>query len=160
MPRIDDLTKQQRAERIWLTVKANQLGITEAEIADELNMERRTVNNYLRDLEYEGKVFKDGRSWYPLNLRGTRLQSFELSPEEAVTLYEYLRDSLQPDLLSPGSTPSPTANAASAVELRADVAGRICVNATDSAYRTVLVRLDDGMGLNLWGRTCASWISA
>ncbi len=87
MPRIDDQAKQQRAERIWLTVKANPRGIKESEIAQELNMGRRTVNNYLRDLEYEGKVFKDGRLWFPLNLRGMRLHSFELSPEEAVTLY-------------------------------------------------------------------------
>jgi|GEM_PF-13513 len=87
MPRIDELTKQQRAERIWLTVKSNPNGITEAEIAAELNMERRTVNNYLRDLEYEGKIFKDGLAWFPLNLQGTRLRTFDLSPEEAVTLY-------------------------------------------------------------------------
>jgi len=87
MARIDDLTKQQRAERIWLTVKKHARGITEAEITQELNMGRRTVNNYLRDLEYEGKVFKNGRLWFPLNLRGTRLRSFELSPEEAVALY-------------------------------------------------------------------------
>lgn len=87
MPRIDDEDKRQRLERIYLLLARNARGVTEAEIADEIHLERRTVNNYLRELEFQGKAFKDGLYWFPLVLKESRLRSFDLSPEEAVTLY-------------------------------------------------------------------------
>ncbi|MBI5824473.1 MAG: CRISPR-associated helicase Cas3' [Chloroflexi bacterium] len=87
MARIDDATKKDRLDRIYLILSRNQRGLTEAEIADEVNLERRTANNYLRELEEQGKAFKDGIYWFPLILRESRLRSFDLSPEEAVTLY-------------------------------------------------------------------------
>ena len=87
MPRIDDTARQQRLDRIHLLLTRNARGVTEAEIADEINLERRTVNNYLRELEFQGKALKDGLYWFPLVLKESRLRSFDLSPEEAVTLY-------------------------------------------------------------------------
>ncbi|MBI3168428.1 MAG: CRISPR-associated helicase Cas3' [Chloroflexi bacterium] len=87
MARIDDATKKDRLDRMYLILSRNPRGLTEAEIADEVNLERRTANNYLRELEEQGKTFKDGIYWYPLVLRESRLRSFDLSPEEAVTLY-------------------------------------------------------------------------
>ena len=60
MPKIDEATKGQRLERLYLILTHNACGLTEAEIADELRLERRTVNNYLRELETQGKAFKDG----------------------------------------------------------------------------------------------------
>lgn len=87
MPRIDDNTKQQRLERIHILLARNARGVTEGEIADEINLERRTVNNYLRELEDQGKAFKDGIYWFPLVLGESRLRPFDLTPEEAVTLY-------------------------------------------------------------------------
>jgi len=87
MPKIDEATKQQRLDRIHLLLARNARGITEAEIADEIRLERRTVNNYLRELEFQGKAIKDGLYWYPLVLKESRLRPFDLSPEEAVTLY-------------------------------------------------------------------------
>ncbi len=87
MPRIDDSTKQQRLERIYLLLTRNSRGLTEAEIADEVRLERRTVNNYLRELDFQGKAFKYGIYWFPLILKESKLRSFDLSPEEAVTLY-------------------------------------------------------------------------
>lgn len=87
MPRIDDEDKRQRLERIHLILTRNARGLTEAEIADEISLERRTVNNYLRELEFQGKALKDGLYWYPLVLKESRLRPFDLSPEEAVTLY-------------------------------------------------------------------------
>ena len=59
MPKIDEATKQQRLERIYLLLTRNARGLTEAEIADELSLERRTTNNYLRELEFQGRTFKD-----------------------------------------------------------------------------------------------------
>ncbi|RMD57321.1 CRISPR-associated endonuclease Cas3'', partial [Candidatus Parcubacteria bacterium] len=87
MARIDEKTREQRKERVWLKVRSSSNGIREAEIADELRMERRTVNNYLRELEIEGRIIKDGRLWYPAPWQETRLRPFELAPEEALTLY-------------------------------------------------------------------------
>ena len=87
MPRIDDNDKRQRLERIHLLLARNARGLNEGEIADEVNIGRRTVNNYLQELEYQGKAFKDGIYWFPLVLKESQLRSFDLSPEEAVTLY-------------------------------------------------------------------------
>lgn len=87
MPRIDDEDKRNRSERIYLLLTRNARGVTEAEIADEINIERRTVNNYLWELEFQGKAFKDGLYWFPLALKESRLRPFDLTPEEAVTLY-------------------------------------------------------------------------
>jgi CRISPR-associated endonuclease/helicase Cas3 len=87
MPKIDEATKLRRLERLDLLLTRNARGLTEAEIAEELGLERRSVNNYLRELEDRGKVFKDGLYWFPLTLKEGRLRSFDLSPEEAVTLY-------------------------------------------------------------------------
>lgn len=87
MARIDEATRAQRLERIHLLLKRHPQGLTEAEIAAELQFERRTANNYLRELEVQGKVFKDGIYWLPLTFREERLRSFDLTPEEAVALY-------------------------------------------------------------------------
>ncbi len=87
MPKIDGLTRTQRLERVWMKVRSAPHGIKESEIADELGMERRTVNNYLRELVIEGRIIKDKRLWYPAPWQETRLRPFELTPEEALTLY-------------------------------------------------------------------------
>ena len=87
MARIDDSTKKDRLDRIYLILSRNRRGLTEAEIAEEVNLERRTANNYLRELEEQGRAFKDGIYWIPLILHESRLRSFDLSPEEAMTLY-------------------------------------------------------------------------
>lgn len=87
MPKIDEATNQQRFDRIYLLLTRHPLGLTEAEIADEIGMERRTTNNYLRKLEIQGKAYKDGLYWLPLKLKESRLRPLDLSPEEAVTLY-------------------------------------------------------------------------
>ncbi|MGB8213616.1 MAG: CRISPR-associated helicase Cas3' [Anaerolineales bacterium] len=87
MPKIDEATKEGRLERMHLLLARNARGITEGEIAEEMGLERRTANNYLRELEYQGRAFKDGLYWFPLVLKESRLRPFDLSPEEAVTLY-------------------------------------------------------------------------
>lgn len=87
MPKIDQDTKQKRVELVYRLVERHPNGLTEQEIADKLNMGRRTVNNYLRELEIQGKLYKEGRLWIVLPYERTRLRRFELSPEEAMTLY-------------------------------------------------------------------------
>ena len=89
MPKIDESTKRQRKERVWLEIQRHANGITENELAQELGIERRTMHNYLVELEQEGKIYKDehGPYWYPLRYEETRLRPLEISPEEALSLY-------------------------------------------------------------------------
>lgn len=59
------LTQQDKAatrERILLYLES--IGnATEAELSEALGIERRTVNNYLRDALASGEVTKDGLVW-------------------------------------------------------------------------------------------------
>lgn len=87
MARISEQAKQNRLERVWLLVQRHPNGITEAEAAERLGMDRRTVNNYLNELGDEGKIQREQTMWYPSPYVETRLRSLELSPEEAYTLY-------------------------------------------------------------------------
>jgi CRISPR-associated endonuclease/helicase Cas3 len=86
MPRIDEETKERRKELVWLEVRQHN-GIRQIDIAEKLNIENRTVNNYLHELEEEGKVIKEGVLWHSLPYHETRLRRFTLSPEEAMVLY-------------------------------------------------------------------------
>ena len=87
MPRIADTDRQRRIERVWLWVKRHPDGITEQEVADYTEFERRTVNNYLNELRDVGKIDKEGTLWFPLDYEETRIRSLSLSPEEAYALY-------------------------------------------------------------------------
>jgi hypothetical protein len=42
-----------------------RLGLTEQEVAEEMGWDRRTANNYLRELDGEEKVHRNGRKWFP-----------------------------------------------------------------------------------------------
>jgi len=86
MPRTER-TRQERVERVLLTVRANSEGLTEAEIAEMLGLQRRSVNNYLRDLEYTGQVYRESGLWLPLTSSQMCLRPLDLSPEQAMTLY-------------------------------------------------------------------------
>ena len=41
-----------------------EYGLKESEVADILRWDRRTVNNYLHELETELRVYKEGRLWF------------------------------------------------------------------------------------------------
>jgi len=55
--------KQRKRNQILILLHICILGLRESEIAEELGWERRTANNYLRDLKKQGQVYKDGRVW-------------------------------------------------------------------------------------------------
>ncbi len=74
MPRATDSEKLRGLERTWLTVKRHPDGITESEIARFRWHQRRTVNNYLNELAFEGKIDKEGTLWFALNYEETRLR--------------------------------------------------------------------------------------
>jgi len=39
-------------------------GLRESEISQELGWDRRTTNNYLRELRKQGRIHKEGRDWH------------------------------------------------------------------------------------------------
>ncbi len=86
MPRIKAETKERRKERIWMLVRQHN-GIRQIELADLSGFDNRTVNNYLNELEYEGKVYKEGVLWFEQEFKKMELRRFEMHPEEAYTLY-------------------------------------------------------------------------
>ncbi|GIK40701.1 MAG: hypothetical protein BroJett011_45340 [Chloroflexota bacterium] len=93
MANIGQDAKRQKMELVYQVVKRYRDGVKEIEIAEELNIDRRNVNNYLRDLEIEGKVYKEEYSplWFALPYQSVKLRPIELPPEEAMTLYLAVR---------------------------------------------------------------------
>ncbi len=87
MAKVDQDTIERSRERVYLTLRQYPNGLTEADLEQVTGIQRRTLNNYLRALENEGKVYKDGIAWLALPFDELRLRHFELSPEEAMTLY-------------------------------------------------------------------------
>lgn len=89
--RLSDTTRRERLERVELLLQRHPDGLREAEIAENLNFERRTVNNYLRELEVQGHVYREDQVWFALSHRDMVLRRLELQPEEAMTLYLAVR---------------------------------------------------------------------
>lgn len=89
MPKVNGESLQASKERVYLTLRRNPMGLKEAELANLMELERRTLNNYLRALETEGKIYKEEGTplWIALPYDQAQLRKFEMSPEEAMTLY-------------------------------------------------------------------------
>lgn len=86
MPRVSNETKLQNKAQTLMLIKRNR-GIREIEIAEMLNFHRRTVHNYLTELEREGKVYKEGLYWFADADAGSWLRQLELPADEAFALY-------------------------------------------------------------------------
>ena len=56
--------KTDKEKQLQSVLDEHDLGLREMEIAGELGWERRTVNNYLRELVRQGRAYKEGRSWF------------------------------------------------------------------------------------------------
>lgn len=54
-------TKERQVESV---LYRHEFGLRESEVASELGWDRRTVNNYLRELEEQGRAYKEGRDWF------------------------------------------------------------------------------------------------
>lgn len=91
MPRITDDDKRARLDRVYTLLKRHENGLTSQEIAGYLNLERRTVDNYLAELETEGRAYKESKYWLALTYDAIALRRLEPSPEEAVALYLAVR---------------------------------------------------------------------
>jgi DNA-binding IclR family transcriptional regulator len=64
MARLFSGEKQAKSSQILRLLQGHSFGLREAEVADMLGWERRTANNYLRELETQERVYKEGRLWY------------------------------------------------------------------------------------------------
>jgi predicted DNA-binding transcriptional regulator YafY len=87
MPKIPEDTKRSRLDRVTLLIQRHPDGLSEREIAEDLRFERRTVHNYLLELDLEGKIYRDGHYWYPLPHHIVHLRNPDLKAEEAMILY-------------------------------------------------------------------------
>ncbi len=87
MAKVDSDTIERSRERVYLTLRQYPNGLTEADLEQLMGIQRRTLNNYLHGLWDKGKVYKEGILWFALPFDELRLRHFELSPEEAMTLY-------------------------------------------------------------------------
>lgn len=63
MARLRKGEKLYNESRLWRLLYRSVFGLRETAIAAELGWERRTVNNYLRALEAQGRAYKEGRVW-------------------------------------------------------------------------------------------------
>jgi hypothetical protein len=55
--------KRRKINVLWGLLRGC-LGLREAEIAETLRWDRRTVNNYLRELKERDQAYKEGRQWH------------------------------------------------------------------------------------------------
>ncbi|MBM3128229.1 MAG: hypothetical protein FJ009_06265 [Chloroflexi bacterium] len=56
--------KDCKSDNILRVLQSHDFGLRESELADFLKWDRRTVNNYLRDLQAQEQVHKEGRLWF------------------------------------------------------------------------------------------------
>jgi DNA-binding IclR family transcriptional regulator len=64
MARLAKGERQQKQGSLLRFLRRFRWGIREGELSEELGWQRRTLNNYLRDLEKEDKAYREGRSWF------------------------------------------------------------------------------------------------
>lgn len=55
--------KEHRRDNVLRLLQQYDLGLSEAEVAEMLGWERRTANNYLRQLAEERLAYKERRLW-------------------------------------------------------------------------------------------------
>lgn len=64
MARLRDGEKSGKEDKVRRVLNQKVFGIRESELAEELGWERRTLNNYLRQLQQSGKAYKEGCDWH------------------------------------------------------------------------------------------------
>lgn len=65
MARLRKGEKEKRKRLIASLIRYCGLGLSEKEIAEETGLDRRTVNNYLHELDEDGEAHKKNRKWWP-----------------------------------------------------------------------------------------------
>ena len=64
MARLQKGERKDKESMLYRLLRRLRWGVRESEIAEELGWQRRTVNNYLRQLKKEEKARQEGRSWF------------------------------------------------------------------------------------------------
>jgi DNA-binding NarL/FixJ family response regulator len=64
MARLQKGEREDKESKLYRLLRRLRWGVREAEIAEELGWQRRTVNNYLRQLKVDEKAKREGRSWF------------------------------------------------------------------------------------------------
>ncbi len=64
MARLQQGERQEKENKLYRLLKRLRFGIRESEISEELGWQRRTVNNYLRQLRKDEKAEREGHSWF------------------------------------------------------------------------------------------------
>lgn len=64
MARLSEGEKDRRTRKLIQLLQLCRLGLTEKEIAEETGLDRRTVNNYLRQLDDDERAYREGRKWF------------------------------------------------------------------------------------------------
>lgn len=65
MARLPEGEKEKRLNLVSRLLNRCRLGLTEQEVSEEMGWDRRTANNYLRELDEQEKAHRNGRKWYP-----------------------------------------------------------------------------------------------
>lgn len=65
MARLPEGEKEQRKGRLTRLLNRCRLGLSEREVSEEMGWDRRTTNNYLRELDNEERAHRNGRKWFP-----------------------------------------------------------------------------------------------
>jgi predicted DNA-binding transcriptional regulator YafY len=76
-----------RRQRVFLLIKQHPDGLRQSEIAELLQIEGRSVFNYLIYLEQEWKIYKEGALWFPHSFTPAVIRPIEVQAEEAAVLY-------------------------------------------------------------------------
>lgn len=64
MARLRAGERENRQNFVLRLLKRSRWGIKESEVAQEMGVNRRTANNYLRKLKKENKAEKNGWLWF------------------------------------------------------------------------------------------------
>ncbi len=64
MARLFSGEKSDKANQVLQLLRRCFNGLRESEISQELGWDRRTTNNYLRELSDQGRIHKEGRDWH------------------------------------------------------------------------------------------------
>ncbi len=65
MARLPKGEKQERLSRVARLLNRCRFGLDEQDVSQELGWDRRTTNNYLRELDRQEKAHRNGRKWFP-----------------------------------------------------------------------------------------------
>lgn len=64
MARLFQNEKQEISNTLYQLISKHQHGLRESEIEKITQMERRRINNYLRELSATHKIYKEGWEWF------------------------------------------------------------------------------------------------